>query len=116
MGDGGFLEFADGKGDFKPFGAGVLPRDGHACFSPDSEWVVCDYRRGKGSERMAGLLLYNVSDGSKISLGEFNSDERFRSDIRCDLHPRWSHDGKTITFDSIHAGDRQIYMVDVSDL
>jgi len=116
MGDGGFLEFADGQGNFEPFGKGILPRDGHACFSPDGEWVVCDYRTRKDSERMAGLILYNVNDGNEVNLGEFRSDEKFSGDIRCDLHPRWSHDGKTITFDSIHEGDRQIYLVDVSDL
>ena len=114
MGDGGFLEFTDGKQDFKPFGKGILPRDGHACFSPDAGWVVCDYRTKIGSERMAGLMLYNVDDGGKISLGEFRSDERFSGDIRCDLHPRWSPDGKTVSFDSIHEDSRQIYLVDVS--
>ncbi len=114
IGDGGFLEFTDGQRDFKPFGKGILPRDGHACFSPDARWVVCDYRRGKGPDRMAGLMLYNVNDRAKISLGKFRSDERFSGDIRCDLHPRWSPDGRTISFDSIHEGNRQIYMMDVS--
>lgn len=116
MGDGGFLEFTDGKQDFRTFGEGILPRDGHACFSPDGRWLICDYRRGKGSDRMAGLMLYNVNDGRKISLGEFRSDKQFSGDIRCDLHPRWSPDGKAISFDSIHENSRQIYLVDVSDL
>jgi Tol biopolymer transport system component len=35
---------------------------------------------------------------------------------RTDLHPRWSRDGKLITFDSIHEGERQIYLVDVGSL
>ena len=116
MGDGGFLEFIDGQRDFQPFGKGILPRDGHACFSPDGEWLVCDYRSKKDSKRIAGLILYNVNNGNEVNLGEVRSDKKFSGDIRCDLHPRWSHDGKTITFDSIHAGDRQIYLVDVSRL
>jgi hypothetical protein len=34
-----------------------------------------------------------------------------RSGFHCDLHPRWSHDGRTAYFDSIHEGLRQIYAV-----
>lgn len=37
-----------------------------------------------------------------------------RSGYHTDLHPRWSYDGKTAFFDSIHEGTRQIYAVDYS--
>ena len=37
-----------------------------------------------------------------------------RSGLHCDLHPRWRIDGKQVTFDSLHEGSRQIYVVDTA--
>lgn len=108
-----FVQFTDGEDDFAPFGGGRLPEDGHACFSPDGRWLVCDtYPRGPG--RLAALMLLNLETGEGSDLGAFHHPARFSGDVRCDLHPRWSPDGRTITFDSVHEGSRQIYGVDVS--
>ena len=112
LGEMGFVEFTDGLRDFTPLGRGVLPSDGHASFSPDREWLLCDtYPRG--TERLAQLMVYNIAENRKIVLGEFHHEEQFVGDIRCDLHPRWALDGKTITFDSVHEGSRQIYLVEL---
>jgi hypothetical protein len=113
LGDMQFLEFTDGERDFKPFGEGVLPRDGHMSFSQDGCWLVSD-SAPKGTERMSELMLYDVNNNTKVTLGKFHSPEKFTGDIRCDLHPRWSPDGRTISFDSVHEGSRQIYLADVS--
>ena len=37
----------------------------------------------------------------------------YASGFHCDLHPRWSFDGKMAYFDSIHEGTRQIYGVSI---
>ena len=108
----GFVEFTDGTHDFTSIGRGVLPHDGHASFSPDRQWLLCDtYPRGP--ERLAQLMVYNIAENRKIVLSEFHHEEQFTGDIRCDLHPRWAPDGKTITFDSVHDGSRQIYLVEL---
>ncbi|MCY3742005.1 MAG: hypothetical protein OXH00_13400 [Candidatus Poribacteria bacterium] len=108
----GFVEFTDGARDFRPIGRGVLPHDGHASFSPDWQWLLCDtYPRGP--ERLAQLMVYNIAENRKIVLGEFHHEAQFTGDIRCDLHPRWAPDGQAITFDSVHEGSRQIYFLEL---
>lgn len=114
-GEMGFVEFTDGAQDFTPFGRGVLPNDGHASFSPDRRWLLCDtYPRG--AARLAELMVYNIAENRKMSLGKFHHEEQFTGDIRCDLHPRWAADGTAVTFDSVHEGTRQIYHVDLKPL
>ena len=58
-------------------------------------------------------MLYDITENRKILLGKFQHEEQFTGDVRCDLHPRWATDGKTITFDSVHEGTRQIYCIDL---
>jgi Tol biopolymer transport system component len=36
--------------------------------------------------------------------------------VRCDLHPRWSPDGRWLSVDSAHTGVRRSYLVDVAAL
>ena len=38
---------------------------------------------------------------------------KYDNDTRCDLHPRWSRDGKKICFDGCFEGKRGVYVVDV---
>jgi Tol biopolymer transport system component len=76
--------------------------------------MVCD-TYPLGTDRLQELFLYHVETGARIDLGAFHAADRFTGDIRCDLHPRWSPDGKTISIDSVHEGSRQIYLVDVSE-
>ena len=110
-----FVEFRDRLKDFAPFGGGAFPADGHNAFSPDRNWVVCDtYPRGE--ERMSEIMLYEMETGEKTVLGNFHSEPQYTKDIRCDLHPRWSPDGKTITFDTVHGDTRQIWLADVEDM
>jgi len=89
-----------------------FPADGHNAFSPDFQWIVCD-TYPEGPNRECRLLLHNRRRKTTLRLGSFAHPEYIHGDWRCDLHPRWSQDGRIITFDSVHEGTRQIYAADV---
>ena len=117
LGQMGFAECTDGRRDLAPVGQGILPADGHACYSPDRRWIVTDTSaRHRGRDVVRELMLYSPREQVKVYLGTYRADAQFVGDIRCDLHPRWSPDGQAITFDSVHEGTRQIYVVDVSEI
>lgn len=105
-------EDADG-GTVRPIGAPVLTENGHMTFSPvDKRWLLSDtYPDPATHERI--LFLYDVDAGVRHDLGSFYADPRLSKENRCDLHPRWSRDGRRVCIDSVHQGDRQMYIVDV---
>jgi Tol biopolymer transport system component len=80
--------------------------DGHCSYSPDLRWLLYDSYPISGYRN---LYLYSLEYQHGRRLGGFYSDPRSDGDIRCDLHPRWSRSGQTITFDSTHEGYRGIY-------
>lgn len=127
-----------------PFAQGLIVEDGHPMTNPlNSDWCVNDTY--PNSEGIRTLMLYQFSENHRMDLGLFkmifdrpdmslkdNFFERVdpkilssitpedlaftRSGLHCDLHPRWSRDGRWVLFDSIHEGTRQLYAVDVNDL
>jgi Tol biopolymer transport system component len=63
------------------------------------------------------LYLYQVETGRRVSLGDFRSPPEYQGEWRCDLHPRFSPDGRKVTIDSPHGGEgRQIYLLDVGKI
>ncbi|MEZ4863755.1 MAG: hypothetical protein R3C14_20705 [Caldilineaceae bacterium] len=110
-----FVTFRDRHGDFTPYGGGHFPSDGHNAFSPNFRFIACDARLASPRHGYI-LLLYDIQRNAMHTLGEFEHPPHVQGDWRCDLHPRWSPDGRLISFDSVHEGTRQIYMADVTAL
>lgn len=58
--------------------------------------------------RYQKLLLVDMDNDNYQELGEFLHDLSFSDETRCDLHPRFSHDGSMIFFDSVFSGKRKL--------
>ena len=131
------------KGEIKKIAQGIITEDGHPmCCPKDRTTCVCDNYPDANKERT--LFLYNFLYNERVNIGRFRmiddkpdttlfsqftkgldpkilkmmSPELFaftRSGLHCDLHPRWSNNGRYVIFDSIHEGSRQIYRCKVSD-
>lgn len=86
--------------------------DGHpSCFG---EWITFDSYPDKG--RMQHLYLYNMATEQMTHLLEVKHGLKFQGEGRCDLHPRFSADGKYISFDSVMSGKRQQYYINVENI
>jgi hypothetical protein len=111
----GFYLFPDGPGRPEPVGRGVMDCDGHCTYLPGNEWIVSDTYPRDNNERQ--LYLYHVPTGEKVEIGRFDAGDHVDGELRCDLHPRHSPDGRMLTIDSVHAGNgRQLYLLDIGDV
>ena len=96
------------------FGKSELTEDGHCTFSPDKQWVLNDTYPDQFDMRT--LMLVSWPDGRRINIARLHSPKsKWWGEIRCDLHPRWSRDGRMLCLDSVHDGTRQMYVVDVGE-
>lgn len=103
-------------GEHVPVGEGLLDvyGDGHPSYSPDRRWVLTDSYPDRA--RFRHLLLFDVQNDKCIEVGRFFSPWRYDGELRCDLHPRWSPDGRYVSIDSTHEGKRRNYVVNVEAL
>ena len=101
--------FEDGKQNFEMLGKDFFPGDGHCSYSPDAQWIVSDANHAE--DQTKELLLFHPATSKGTSLGRQKVGAYLSGDTRCDLHPRFSRDGKQICFDSIAAdGTRQLHI------
>lgn len=61
--------------------------------------------------RMKSLYLFDYKSNNLKQLGEFVENFNYYGETRCDLHPRFSFDGKKVFFDSVHEGKRHLFMM-----
>ena len=101
--------FTDLEKKFEIIGEGILDEDGHPSYSPDKRYILTDTY--PDIARFRRLLAYDTYSRKKYELGRYLAPFKYDFEHRCDLHPRWSRDGKLICFDSTHEGRRRMYIV-----
>ena len=88
-----------------------LTTDGHPSYSPNKKLVVTDTYPNRN--RISTIRI--LSDTVSIPIAKVYSPFKYDNDTRCDLHPRWSRDGKAICFDGCISGNRALYTVGITD-
>ncbi|MEA3226419.1 MAG: hypothetical protein U9Q07_10760 [Planctomycetota bacterium] len=111
-----FYLFEDGGNKkIEVVGHKAMRSDGHCSYLPGGKWILNDAYPDK--ERNQNVYLYNVATGKKVPLGHFYLPPEYKGEWRCDTHPRFSPDGRSVVIDSPHGGNgRQIYLIDISGI
>lgn len=92
----------------------VLIENGHMSYSPvNQRFLLSDtYPNDKNIRE---LLILDTQKDILYTIGKFYVPH-LKKENRCDLHPRWSNNGKLICIDSVHEDSREMYIIDVSSI
>jgi hypothetical protein len=109
-----YILFRDMSEEYQLIGTNDFNSDGHPQF-PDnnSGWFITDTYPDR--LRRSYLILFNIPEEKRFDLGYFRQPLRFVEAVRCDLHPRWNHDGTMICFDSAHSGKRSLCTMNIGE-
>lgn len=90
-----------------------LVGDGHPSYSPDGSLIVTDTYPNRA--RMSSIMIMNgdVRQKEINVVARVFSPFKYDNDTRCDLHPRWNHEGNKVCFDACFEGRRGMYVVEV---
>ena len=117
-GKNGFFLFQDQSREVAWVGKEAMTENGHQTYLPhtNNEWILNDTYPDKKDQKQT-LYLYHVPTGKKVILGRFYQPPESHGEWRCDLHARFSLDGRKVIFDSTHGGNgRQMYLIDIGEV
>lgn len=88
-----------------------LSNAGHSSYySVDKNLIVIDSYSNRARIANVKILRDNVPEGKDIKvIARVFALFKYDNDTYCDLHPRWSRDGKKVCFDSIFEGHREVF-------
>jgi hypothetical protein len=117
----GFYIFKDSRRQkVEEIAKGVVTSDGHCTYSPDGQWVLYDTYPDKNM--IQHVYLFDLKRNRRVHVGAFEAPKPYwgappQNEWRCDLHPRFTRNGKNIIIDSPYNGTgRQIHLIDVSSI
>ena len=92
-----------------------LSNDGHPSYCPtDNSLVVFDTYPSRSRIQEVKLCRDTDIDGKDLKvIAKVFSPFKYDNDTRCDLHPRWSRDGKKVCIDSVFEGHRGLYVINI---
>jgi hypothetical protein len=110
-----FYLYRDRTDKVEVVGKDVMTVNGHCTYLPGNKWILNDTYPDK--QRLQHPYLYEVASGRRVPIGHFDSPKEYTGEWRCDLHPRFSPDGRQVVIDSTHGRDgRQMYLIDITGL
>ncbi|UZJ41964.1 hypothetical protein OO006_02915 [Prosthecochloris sp. SCSIO W1101] len=86
--------------------------DGHPSYSPDKKYILTDTY--PDAARQQNLLLYELQKHKLFVFKSFYSPIKYFDENRCDLHPRWSNDGRWVAVDTTYSGKRSMCFYKIS--
>lgn len=94
----------------------LLNKDGHPSFSPiNDDWIITDTYPDKNT--IAQLILFHLPTQEKYLITEVQSLQQYdNTPNRCDLHPKWSLNGKYVSIDTMNDGIRGIYIYNLNEV
>lgn len=105
--------FIDMKGNQTMYEDPQLIDDGHPTVYNERYIVTDTYPDYTCKSK---LFLIDVKEHQTITLGQFYSGIKYQGTKRDDLHPRFDAEGKSLTFDSVLAGTRRVYHLNLEKL
>lgn len=110
-----FYTFTDKTDRVEVVAPDVMTVNGHNTYLPGSRWILND--TSPDQEQKRNPYLYDTETGKRYPLGHFDSPAGYTGEWRCDAHPRYSPDGRSVVIDSPHGGNgRQMYLIDTSGI
>ncbi|RLA07951.1 MAG: hypothetical protein DRQ51_04240 [Gammaproteobacteria bacterium] len=110
-----YIVFTDKTNKKVRLATDTLTKDGHPSFSKiDDNLMITDTYPNPNDDFKEELILFDMDKKEIVSKLKLKHLEEFASSaVRCDLHPKWSHDGKYICVDTLDKGYRSIYVYEV---
>lgn len=108
----GYFRYSDGDGEWQSIHSDRFDSDGHPQCSSDRQNFVTDTYPDR--YRQQRLYVHDLVSGCTTELASLRIPFEYRGIRRCDFHPRWSPDGKRISFDSAHTRVRSLCIMQCS--
>lgn len=97
-----FLDINSGR--LKEFCCNSMKEDGHPSFNKDNRYLINDTYPNE--KRFQYLYLYDFEMNICYDIDKLRAPIKYFDEFRCDLHPRWSNNGKYILIDTTERGLR----------